>query len=59
MSDVKAEVRLLRREVAALRRLADHYDAYRTAHGDGDPGMGRHRKDDPATIAEMRKGWSA
>jgi hypothetical protein len=45
--------------VAALRRFADRWDAYRASHGDGDPGMGPHRKDDPATIAEMRKGMSA
>lgn len=45
--------------IAALRRFADEWDAYRAAHGDGDPGAGRHRKDDPATVAEMRKGWSA
>lgn len=32
------------------------WNVYRTEHGTGDPGMGRHRKDDPATIAEMRKG---
>ncbi len=44
---------------ARLRRLADEFDAYRKAHGDGDPTRGRHRKDDPATIAEMRKGMSA
>jgi hypothetical protein len=45
--------------VRRLFGLADEFDAYRAAHGDGDPGMGRHRKDDPATIAEMRKGLSA
>jgi hypothetical protein len=45
--------------VAALRKLAESFAAYRLRHGDGDPGMGPHRKDDPATIAEMRKGQSA
>ncbi len=45
--------------VAAIRRLADEFRAYREMHGEGDPGMGRHRKDDPATIAEMLKGRSA
>lgn len=45
--------------VASLRRLADGFYRYRRTHGDGDPGMGRHRKDDPATIEEMRKGKSA
>lgn len=44
---------------ARLRRLADEFDAYRAIHGEGDPTRGRHRKDDPATIAEMRKGMSA
>jgi len=45
--------------VNALMRLADEFDAYRKAHGDGDPDKGVHRKDDPATVAEMRKGHSA
>jgi hypothetical protein len=45
--------------VAGLRRWADTYDAYRAEHGDGDPGMGQHRVDDPATIEEMKKGMSA
>lgn len=40
-------------------RLARIMRQYRREHGDGDPGKGIHRKDDPATIAEMRKGWSA
>lgn len=40
-------------------RLADEFDEYREQHGDGDPGAGPHRKDDPETIAEMRKGMSA
>lgn len=45
--------------VAALRRWADEYDYYRATHGEGDPGMGVHRPDDPATVAQMRKGRSA
>lgn len=45
--------------VAALRRWADEFRAYREANGPGDPGMGRHRQDDPATLVEMRKGLSA
>lgn len=40
-------------------RHAALWSEYRLHHGDGDPLMGRHRKDDPATIAEMRKGMSA
>ncbi len=38
---------------------ADKWTAYRASHGQSDPGMGRHRKDDPETIAEMRKAMSA
>jgi hypothetical protein len=45
--------------VAAVRRLADAYDRWRAEHGPGDPGMGIHRRDDPATVAEMRRGRSA
>jgi hypothetical protein len=44
---------------ARLRRLADEFDAYRASHGPGDPTRGLHRKDDPATVAEMRRGHSA
>lgn len=44
---------------ASIRRLADEFDAYRAEHGDGDPTRGKHREDDPATLAEMRKGQSA
>lgn len=42
-----------------LFQLADEFEAYRAAHGNGDPTRGLHRKDDPATVAEMRKGGSA
>lgn len=45
--------------IASIRRFADEYDNYRQQHGDGDPEMGPHRKDDPATIEEMKKGKSA
>lgn len=38
---------------------ADKWIEYRHKHGKGDPGMGRHRKDDPETIALMRKGRSS
>jgi hypothetical protein len=50
---------LTREWVESLTRFADTFAEYRAEHGHGDPGKGRHRKDDPATIAEMRKGWSA
>ena len=39
-----------------VRRLAEEWPKYRAVNGEGDPDKGRHRKDDPATIAEMRKG---
>jgi hypothetical protein len=42
--------------VSGIRRLAVQFEDYRYFHGDGDPDRGRHRKDDPATIAEMRRG---
>jgi hypothetical protein len=44
---------------ASVRRFAERFRLWREEHGPGDPGMGRHRKDDPATVAEMRKGHSA
>lgn len=44
---------------ASVFRYADSWREYREKHGDGDPGMGRHRQDDPATIEEMKKGHSA
>jgi hypothetical protein len=53
--DPEADPRFVRR----LRDLADEFRAYRESHGEGDPTKGRHRKDDPATIEEMRKGRSA
>lgn len=43
----------------ALFLWANEFADYRRVHGKGDPGMGAHRTDDPATIAEMRKGLSA
>lgn len=45
--------------LASIRRNADRWDEYRARHGNGDPSMGPHRTDDPATIAEMRKGMGA
>jgi hypothetical protein len=45
--------------VAAVRRWADEYDRWRAEHGQGDPGMGPHRSDDPATVEQMRQGRSA
>lgn len=45
--------------VADIRALADEFDFYRERHGEGDPDRGRHRKDDPATVTEMRNGHAA
>jgi hypothetical protein len=42
----------------AVYRLADEFDRYREEHGNGDPDRGRHRKDDPQTVAEMKLGKS-
>lgn len=42
-----------------VRYLAHEFDRYRQAHGEGDPDRGRHRIDDPTTIAEMRRGRSS
>lgn len=39
--------------------LAEEFESYRKVNGDGDPGKGLHRIDDPATVEEMRKGRSA
>lgn len=45
--------------VLDVRALAEQFEFYRTQHGEGDPDRGRHRKDDPEVIAEMRRGRSS
>lgn len=45
--------------VKDIYQLANEFEEYRIVHGSGDPDRGRHRKDDPATIAEMGGGGSA
>lgn len=45
--------------VADMHETAEEFECYRLAHGDGDPDKGRHRIDDPGTVAEMRKGRNA
>lgn len=45
--------------VQRLYDLIGIFNTYRIQHGIGDPHKGIHRVDDPATIAEMKKGWSA
>lgn len=42
----------------AVRRLSSEFEEYRLQHGSGDPDRGRHRLDDPATVAEMQQGKS-
>lgn len=42
--------------VSDMHELAEEFEHYRLIHGSGDPDRGRHRKDDPATIAEMQRG---
>ncbi len=44
--------------VDAVYKLADEWEEYRKEHGNGDPDMGRHRKDDPAIIEKMKLGKS-
>jgi hypothetical protein len=45
--------------VEGVRRLAEEFHRYRDVHGQGDPDKGKHRIDDPETVAKMRKGKSA
>lgn len=42
----------------AVYLLADDFENERLELGEGDPDRGQHREDDPATIAEMRRGRS-
>lgn len=39
--------------VSDIRKLADDFTEYRALVGSGDPDRGRHRNDDPETIAKM------
>jgi hypothetical protein len=45
--------------VADIRHLANEFEGYRSSKGEGDPDRGKHRKDNPETIAEMKLGRSA
>lgn len=45
--------------VTDIRHLANEFARYRKEHGEGDPDRGKHRKDDPATVEEMKQGRSA
>jgi len=44
--------------VNAVFQLANEWDRYREQHGEGDPDKGKHRQDDPETIAKMSQGKS-
>ena len=43
----------------AVWRRASTFVKYRKKYGPGDPDKGRHRRDDPETIAKMRQGQSS
>lgn len=45
--------------VGDIRRLAEEFDEFRLRAGEGDPDAPPHRKDDPATVAEMASARSA
>lgn len=47
------------RYVADVRELASDFEDYLAEHASGDPDAPRHRKDDPATVAEMQKAKGA
>lgn len=44
------------RYVADVREMANEFERYRLSEGSGDPDAKPHRKDDPATVARMKKG---
>lgn len=41
--------------VADIRAMATEFEEFREMNGDGDPDAPRHRKDDPATVAELMR----
>jgi hypothetical protein len=45
--------------VADIRELADKFEAFAESNGRGDPDAPRHRRDDPATVAEMARGFGS
>lgn len=47
------------RYVADLYELATDFERWMAANKQGDPDAPRHRKDDPATVAEMTRGKGA
>jgi hypothetical protein len=44
---------------ADILDLARKFEEWRETHRTGDPDAPRHRKDDPATVADMKKGFGA
>lgn len=54
-----AEMGLTPEFMHRLMAWANEFAEWRRLHGEGDPGMGPHRVDNPAIVAEMRKGLSA
>src|SRR4051812_6253348 len=42
--------------VVDVRDLAEEFEAYCRVNGKGDPDAKPHRKDDPETVAKMRRG---
>ncbi len=58
-ADAAERVGMTRGYADSVRKLAHEFEVYRATHGAGDPDRGRHREDDPATIAEMKLGRSA
>lgn len=58
-ADKAEELGMNSQYVAGVRRLAARFEKELASLGPGDPDRGRHRKDDPATVLEMRKGGSA
>lgn len=45
--------------VADIRKLANDFDAYREAHGEGNPTASPERQDNPEIVAKMLEGRSA
>lgn len=45
--------------ILEVLELADEFENYRNTHGSGDPDAPPHRKDDPETVQEMKKGKDA
>ncbi len=57
-TDLAEETGVTIEYAARLRLMANEWREWRLEHGTGDPGMGAHRKDDPATVEAMKHGKS-